>query len=280
MILIFYSMILNLKTMTKKMLLLVLLPACPAFAQEAHVHEEDTPPPVVSVLTREIEDTRMQLVSDHDRAPFVQTFHFSSIADQGKLRISQDYHDPEELLKAPSQNSSGEVTIKHFANAKLSLEGITYDQLDCYQIHDQYRVRAGHELPGDFVYNNTYFVYRDRTGATLAQVIYVECSIGNTTTEKRIVRKGARAFATGELIVSPNPAQKNISVDFTTAEKGIHTISVVSADGKVVSTLLDRQALEAGRHSFAYNLDLPSGVYILSLNSGKAAPITQKLIIK
>ncbi|PSK91228.1 T9SS type A sorting domain-containing protein [Taibaiella chishuiensis] len=267
--------------MMKKMLLLALLPACPAFAQTP-MHEEDAPPPVISVLNQELKDTRMRLALPGNKEASIQPLQFSPARELEQLRVSGAYHEPEALLqaKATTGNNLQEVSRQRFNGVSLNLEGVIYDQLDCYVVHDQYEVASGNELPGNFSYDNTYLVYKDQAGTTVAEVIYIQCSIGNATTEKKIVRQAKPALATHSFTIAPNPAQKNIRVSFRNTDQGSYTLQISNPEGKVIKTLIDRQILESGAHTFDFTLDLQPGFYIVSLSSGKAIPVSQKLIIK
>ncbi len=268
--------------MMKKMLLLALLPACPAFAQEIQIHEEETSLPVLSALSQELKDTRQLLALPGSTGAATTPLRFSATRDQELLQVSRDFHNPEELLRAQTSpgNSGQEVTSQHFTKASLNLEGVIYNQLDCYLVRDQYQIAPGNELPGNFIYDNTYLVYKDASGATVAEIIYVQCSIGNATTEKKIIRKGKPALTASTLTIAPNPAQKNINISFRTEEKASQVLNISTPEGKVVKTLIDQQVLDAGIHAFDYTLDLAPGFYIVSLHSGKALPVSQKLIIQ
>ncbi len=108
-------------------------------------------------------------------------------------------------------------------------------------MRDQYQIAPGNELPGNFIYDNTYLVYKDASGATVAEIIYVQCSIGNATTEKKIIRKGNPALTASTLTIAPNPAQKNINISFRTEEKASQVLNISTPEGKVVKTLIDQQ---------------------------------------
>lgn len=269
--------------MKKKILLLAMLPACTAFAQSLTVHEDRNRPPVISGLTPEINDTELQLTKampgqGSQSVPLL----VSSGAEQEQLKASFDYFPAEELLNNPT-HFSGElhdVRSEHFSNVLINLEGNVYKDLDCYMIHDRYHIKSPHELPGDFQYNNTYFLYKNQNGETLVTVIYVESTIGNLKAQRKIVKKGIAAMTGNILSIAPNPAQKDISITCNIAAVGPYTLHISNMGGKVMVTLFDKKQLTRGTLTISLALNLTPGIYMVTLSTEHAATVTQKLIIQ
>lgn len=270
--------------MKKKMLLLALLPAYQAIAQVHTEHEDMSREPVPSMLTTEIRNMELKLST----APEIkmQTDNtgllFSSVAEQQKLKESFDYFPPEDVLNGRIDHPGvpHNIATTHFSNVSLKLEGKVYENLDCYEIKDRYRIKAGKELPGDYQYNNTYFLYKNADGEILATAIYVESKIGNLKSEYRIVKKGLAAVTQPTLTVFPNPASKNITISFKVTVPGAYSLSISGIEGKTVMSVFDKKALREGMHTFTSALNLAPGSYLITLHAAQTAAVTQKLIIK
>lgn len=266
--------------MNKKILLLALLPACPAFAQSTTEHEEIAPVRVPSALTQQIRATELALgqpLLQHESSPVL----FSAPEEMRKLKESVDYFSAEDLLEGRiDANLPHEVNTIHFSNATLNLEGIRYEGLDCYQVQDRYSIKAGNELPGDFQYNNTYFLYRDKEGKTLATVIYMTCSIGPLKTEYKLVKKGLSALLGNTLSLAPNPAQRELSITSRITAAGAYSLYISGLEGRRLQTVFDKKQLTEGINTTSVTLNLPAGTYLVILQSEHNTPVTQKLIIK
>ncbi len=83
--------------------------------------------------------------------------------------------------------------------------------------------------------------------------------------------------ASNGLSLSPNPADKAVSLEYTAREKGSATINLMSITGR--SVLLKEMDVHKGRN--IYDLEtqsLPAGVYMVKLNHGKYQ-VTKRLTI-
>ncbi len=263
------------------MLFLAMLPACTAIAQSGHVHEDLNRVPVVSALSREIKETETVLVQPDQK--FLNTpVQFSSAEEQKKLKASLDYFPALDALHK-TINHPGvphDISSTYISNTSVNLEGTVYEGVACYVIKDRYKIKAGKELPGDFVYNNTYFLYQNQKGEELATLIYVESKIGNIRSEYKIAKKGVAAMVHNTFTLSPNPAQKDITIACNLATAGQYTLRISNIEGKTMMTVLDKKELAAGSFTAPVTLNLAAGVYVVTLSAGDATPVTQKLIIK
>lgn len=267
--------------MNRKILLLALLPACPAFAQTTEEHEDIHTAPVPSAGVQQIMATRLALsqpLTQHHANPAV---HFSPADELNMLKESVDYFAAEDLLNGSiDPKVPHEINTTRYNNVTLNLEGQTYENLECYEIGDRYSIMAGKELPGDFQYNNTYFLYRDKEGKTLATISYIECSIGNFKTENKVVRRGLSALLGNTLSLAPNPAHTSVGITSRITAAGTYSLHISGLEGRVLKTVFDQKQLAEGLTTTEVPLDLPAGTYWVILNADHSAPVTQKLIIK
>ena len=80
------------------------------------------------------------------------------------------------------------------------------------------------------------------------------------------------------LPITPNPTSGILTVDFVIPVIGMVVVSVVDLSGRVIERVLD-DCLEEGMHSIGLTLDhIPTGVYLVRLNTGTAT-VTEKFVL-
>ena len=83
----------------------------------------------------------------------------------------------------------------------------------------------------------------------------------------------------------PNPCDGKFNLDFTLMQSHHVTIEMISAQGKVMSTLYDGQ-LERGKHLMEFNAGkgiisgISSGIYFIRLTTDHAVSSHTKLVIR
>lgn len=267
--------------MNRKILLLALLPACPTFAQTIDEHEDIHTAPAPSAMAQQIMATRLALSQPLTPHHTNAEVHLSPTGEVDMLKESVDYFAAEDLLNGSiDPKVPHEINTTRYSNVTLSLDGQNYENLECYEISDRYSIVAAKELPGDFQYNNTYFLYRDKEGKTLATISYIDCSIGNLKTENKVVRRGLSALLGNTLSLAPNPAHTSVGITSRITAAGTYSLQVSSLDGRTLKTVFNQKQLSEGLTTTEVPLDLPAGTYSVILNSDHSAPVTQKLIIK
>ncbi len=82
-------------------------------------------------------------------------------------------------------------------------------------------------------------------------------------------------IARNELSITPNPAQHQINIAFTSEEDGEGVLSIISVDGKTTQRTI---AINAGENTLKESInDLPNGIYFVSLQQ-KERTLSQKFI--
>ena len=82
------------------------------------------------------------------------------------------------------------------------------------------------------------------------------------------------------LLVYPNPAYDKAYIHFILAEKSVVHIKVTDALGRVINTI-SKTGMESGEHKLAFDLSaLSTGVYNLTVQTGKGSTSTRLSVIK
>jgi len=81
----------------------------------------------------------------------------------------------------------------------------------------------------------------------------------------------------GSIQVHPNPASGSAKVTFNTEDTGIASIHLFDVQGNLVRTLLD-ESVEAGMHVVTYDIDVPDGMYLVSVRAGNQLK-TERLLV-
>ena len=82
-----------------------------------------------------------------------------------------------------------------------------------------------------------------------------------------------------DLKVYPNPANQNISIQFSLANSIDGHISLVNISGEQVKTIVSDRTFDIGMNLFSVNLsDLPTGVYLISIITEKGFK-TQRILV-
>ena len=99
---------------------------------------------------------------------------------------------------------------------------------------------------------------------------------GNTCTYFETCKS---TLALDDLKVYPNPANQDVSIEFTLSESTEGIISLVNNSGIQVKTMLPSTSFNSGSNSFKINLsDVSPGIYLVSITTKKGFK-TQRLII-
>ncbi|MEO8447177.1 MAG: T9SS type A sorting domain-containing protein [bacterium] len=79
----------------------------------------------------------------------------------------------------------------------------------------------------------------------------------------------------------PNPFNPSTLIKFELAQISKVTLKVYDMSGKVVATLADNQVLNPGANQYTFNAgNLPSGIYVYSLNAGSFTENRKMILIK
>jgi flagellar hook assembly protein FlgD len=90
----------------------------------------------------------------------------------------------------------------------------------------------------------------------------------------------ARAAAEIGFRVSPNPFNPRTKIEFATARDGRVSIRVFDVQGRLVSTVVDRE-LPRGAHSFTFDGDrLGSGIYLMRLEADGQQVVKRLSLLK
>jgi hypothetical protein len=78
----------------------------------------------------------------------------------------------------------------------------------------------------------------------------------------------------------PNPFNGQLRIGYSLAETGLASLKAYDMSGREVSSLASGR-LDAGRHQVVWNADaLPSGVYLLKLESGARNAVMKVILMK
>gem|GEM_PF-2060426 len=266
-----------------KFMLLALLPAGPLFAQEIHhPHDEDNEPLQVRIYQEEVKQLQRTMLGS-SLLPHNSLQLRSSAEGPDMPQAYLDYFPAALFLRNEVGNganapASHEYSIRTYRKASLMLDGVSYTDLDCHEISDQYRItnKAGIE----YQYHNTYFHYTDPAGNDVATLIYIESTAGFLRSEKKLVKKAMQQVLTAGLDIVPNPASGAVKLQLRIAQPGMYSVSITDINGRVVYRPLTSQMLQAGTQHISLNPVLAPGTYFVSLQSDQCKPLTQKLIIQ
>ena len=78
----------------------------------------------------------------------------------------------------------------------------------------------------------------------------------------------------------PNPFNPNTTIKFSLGKSGLTTLKLYDVLGKEVATIVNGE-LAAGPHTVSFNAsNLPSGVYLYTINSGKYSETMKMMLMK
>ncbi|WP_160713033.1 T9SS type A sorting domain-containing protein [Chitinophaga solisilvae] len=210
-------------------------------------------------------------------------------ADPAALSLVQgeDYFPAAGFVDNTGKPSGADVphrtTVERYTGTAILLDGQKSDDVTCYRITDEYTLKGKLNPAKDFNYSNIYFLFKDKEGKPVATAYYIRMTVDFLSTEHRFVMRESGSLhsaAVSHLEVAPNPAGKNISIRFQAAHATTYTIRIVDMNGRIMQTILQNRRTEPGAHIVNANLDLPSGAYLVRIESASGAPVTQKLIIR
>ncbi|MDR6403939.1 MULTISPECIES: T9SS type A sorting domain-containing protein [Chryseobacterium] len=197
------------------------------------------------------------------------------------VMANQDYFSADLFLndnltrKAPTGHNT---QVTRYDNKKILLDGLTRDNLTVYEILDRYTLRDKN-IDSDYLYDNTYYLFRDEQGNNVATVYYIDRTIGFLKSEYKIVtvEKQSAAFP---LVVAPNPARHMISITYQVEKNGEASLQIMDMNGRIADTVFRNKQVGSGKHTVQHNINLPAGNYLLQFNVKGQSPVTQKLIVQ
>lgn len=197
------------------------------------------------------------------------------------VMANQDYFSADLFLndnltrKAPTGHKT---QVIRYDNKKILLDGLTRDNLTVYEILDRYTLRDKN-IDSDYLYDNTYYLFRDEQGNNVATVYYIDRTIGFLKSEYKIVtvEKQSAAFP---MVVAPNPARHMISITYQVEKNGEASLQIMDMNGRIADTVFRNKQVGSGKHTVQHNINLPAGNYLLQFNVKGQSPVTQKLIVQ
>ncbi|MBX7154533.1 MAG: choice-of-anchor D domain-containing protein [Candidatus Kapaibacterium sp.] len=126
----------------------------------------------------------------------------------------------------------------------------------------------------DIVWKNngirpTTWINKDSTGGKICMTI---CKDGGN----RLISQSGLGFY---LIVSPNPTQGDITIQFATSEKSIHEIVISTAEGKEVEKIvMESVALNQPQTLIKHTDSLANGLYFITLRSATQSKILPLMV--
>ncbi|MEI6900257.1 MAG: choice-of-anchor V domain-containing protein [Bacteroidota bacterium] len=88
---------------------------------------------------------------------------------------------------------------------------------------------------------------------------------------------GVKQITSKSFSIFPNPVHDRLSISFLNPSEGVVKMQLVNLNGQTVRTLLN-ESLAAGEVNRSFSNDLPAGVYLLKLKSGKEEFVKQVIV--
>jgi hypothetical protein len=195
----------------------------------------------------------------------------------------QDYFPADLFLnegnKTNVQAPSGHNTkVNHYDSQNVVFDGKTHENLTVYEIFDQY-ILKNKNTESDYHYDNTYYLFRDTAGNTIATVYYIDRTIGFLKSEYKVISKG-KSLATFPLLVAPNPARHIINITYQVEQEGQASLQIIDMNGRTADIVFSEKQIKSGRYTVQHNINLPAGNYLIQFNVQGQAPVTQKIIVQ
>lgn len=192
-----------------------------------------------------------------------------------------DYFPAQMFLdeKSPASAVENHKIEKHlFSGITTSLNGISYDNLDCTEIKDKYSIT--HPITGIiYHYENEYFHFRDRSGQEIATLIYIKRSIGSLVTESRFLKSYTDKSNSAALHIYPNPAKDVLNIKMQINYEGKYNIYIKDWAGKRIMQPVQNQFFAKGEQQASFGLNLLPGNYYVVL-AGDKNEVVKTLLIK
>ncbi|GEM_PF-2556824 len=203
-----------------------------------------------------------------------------AVPDNGsKLTEGFDYFSAPMFLDDLHKSNTAGHKVEQFVHkgVKTLLNGTTFEQLDCTEIHDEYDIT----YPGTGItyhYNNVYFHFRKNDGTDLATLSYVKRSRGSLFTESSSLKMYEAATGIPSLQVFPNPATDVIQARLDIAKEGIYSLQVYDLTGRIVLEPVKNKFFGSGTHTLSTATGNLSGHYYITL-TGEKHTTTQSVTI-
>ncbi len=266
------------------MSLLLLAAAIPAVAQHAEPAQQAMIKP--SAFKSEIKQMERLLLEPGSSGskPF-EMVEGTEITTAKELLPGQDYFPAElflnhEIKSVANPAMPHEYATKTYNNVNVRIGDEVLNDMTCYVISDQYKLKGKETVNGAFEYHNTYFLYKDHNGNVAYTISYIENTVDFLRTEYRIVQKGSMANAINTLLIAPNPADKHVTLSYSVVKSAHYALYIKDMSGKTVHTVFANNLLEAGSHVSGIQVELASGTYLVNLTSNDGVSVSQKLIIR
>lgn len=197
------------------------------------------------------------------------------------ITANQDYFSADLFLnddlrkKVPTGHNT---QVARYDNQKILVNGQMRDNLTIYEILDRYTLRDKN-TGSDYLYDNTYYLFRDAGGHNVATVCYIDRTVEFLKSEYKIVNieKQSAAFP---LVVAPNPARHMISITYQVEKHGEANLQIIDMNGRIADTVFSNKQVDSGKHTVQHNINLPAGNYLLQFNAQGQPPVIQKLIVQ
>ena len=88
---------------------------------------------------------------------------------------------------------------------------------------------------------------------------------------------GMKKINSKDLTIFPNPVHDRLSISFLNPSEGRVRMELVNLNGQTVRTLMN-ESLAAGEVNRSFSNDLPTGVYLLKLQTGKNEVVKQVIV--
>lgn len=200
-----------------------------------------------------------------------------------EVLMEQDYF-PAELFLNENNKGNARIPLGHHAQVRqydhqnVVFDGKSHEGLSVYEIADRYTLRDKN-TESDYHYDNTYYLFRDAAGNTIATVYYIDRTVGFLKSEYKIASKG-KALTTFPLLVAPNPAKHIINITYQVEKDTQAGLYIIDMNGRTADTVFSDKQITSGRHTVQHNLNLPAGNYLVQFNARGQAPVTQKIIVQ
>lgn len=201
-----------------------------------------------------------------DREAIINFLHTDSMTDAGSSVVFYDGRG----------NYSKRTTVKQGSSFINALGGNSNERWGDYTgIQPKYDEPGKAWMAGSFGQQIDQGLFDPRVSGTWI----AELASPDTSTSPPVGIASHQRTAVNEIVAYPNPASNRVTVAFEAEQTQFVTVQLLNSRGKHIKTLLENK-LEKGKNRFGFSTQpLPSGVYILAIQSRTGRVFSKKITI-